>query len=289
MQAPQHERGGEEHDQEGENQNGGLVANPPVVHERMTLSDYDINLALNIKSAIAGTDHVDPVSDFMCAQLALFDGDDTEAAVERAYHSQCFREEYRVLDTFADGVKTFAAYMKLMPGFHLSFANDMTVGQNVMIFDNTKFQCSRIRNNEENMRIMMAGTYYNMVLFCPNFSAIQSGAIVVAECGGYDWKADMDLNTTKKVWSEIGSVYPVSFHRMKFYRNNTMLNIMASMARPFLPQKWRNNIEFGCEFEHRLDEVYLLPSLEASNLRLLVRAEAMLRERYENEATFRLP
>lgn len=286
--APRNARQGEE--EEDLSEAAAIVGlrqpgNPP--NPRMALSNREINLALLIKEAIAESEDVDPVSDFMCAQLALIDGDDVDSAVERAHHLQCFREEYGVLDTAVDGRRHFEAYVTLMPGYHLCFSDEMNMGRNVMIYDNTKFCTSGI-NSEEKIRLMMLGTYYCAVNACPDFEAIRAGVILICECQGYDWKKHIDLKILKRMWSEIAGVYPASIQKLKYFNSGTMMNILAAMLRPFLPKDLQDKVEVGCQFNRRLDEVYLLPTPEEANLRLVNKVEAKLKRRYENEKKFRL-
>jgi hypothetical protein len=151
---------------------------------RMLLSDHERNLAIHIKAAIAANPEIDSISDFMCAQLALIDGENLQAATERAYHLQCFREEYGIMDTVEDGRKCFADYMHLFPKYHLHFTYYHQEGRYVMIFDNTHFDSSLVKS-EESLRCWLGGTYYTAVALCPDFEAIRKGVICVAECEGY--------------------------------------------------------------------------------------------------------
>ena len=66
------------------------------------------------------------------------------------------------------------------------------------------------------------------------------------------------------------------------------MNMVTSMLKPFLPAYLRKKLEFGCQFEQRLDTVYLVPSLEVANERILRRIESTLQRRYNNERLFKL-
>lgn len=263
----------------------GLEAS--ATKDRMKLSAEERNLAINIKEAISTANDLDPVSDFMCAQLALIDGDSTESALERVYHLQHFREEYGILDSLADGRRRLGAFMDLTPGFHLCFADDMAMGQTVMVFDNTKFSGKEIRT-EADLQLWLGATYYQCTIFTPDFDAIRKGVVLVLECEGYDWKMHAEFKTIKRVWSEIATIYPCSFQKLKYFNAGTMMNVVVSMLRPFLPRHLKNKIEVGCQFDKRLDEVYLVPNMEEANARTLSRMEDTLRRRYENEKTFQL-
>lgn len=60
------------------------------------------------------------------------------------------------------------------------------------------------------------------------------------------------------------------------------------MLNKILPGDTRNRMEFGCQFDGRLDTVYLVPTPEAAQERMLGRLADSLRRRFENEKTFRL-
>lgn len=257
--------------------------------DRMILTEDERNLAIQIKEVIAATPEVDPVSDFMCAQLAIVEGDNTEGALERMHQLQCFREEYGIMDTAQDGRRCFAEYLKLFPEFHLCFAENQDSGkQSVMVYDNTKFDGKQLRT-EENIRSWLGGTYYTAVAFCPDFEAIRTGAVLVCECEGYEFQLSMSLHKNlKRVWSEVANVYPMIFQKIKYFNSGTAMTLVVSMLKPFLPKGLRSKIEFGCQFPQRLDQLYLVPTVEEANQRLLRRVEATLGKRFENERNFRL-
>jgi hypothetical protein len=150
---------------------------------RMLLTDHERHLAINIKEAIAANPEVDSVTDFMCAQLALIEGDNIEGAIARAYHLQCFREEYGIRDTAEDGKKCFADYVELFPGAHLALTYYFGEGNYVMVYDNANFDSSRLRS-DESIHCWLGGTYYTCTAFSPDFEAIRKGVIIITECEG---------------------------------------------------------------------------------------------------------
>ena len=254
---------------------------------RMRLTQEERDLALNIKEAVAAAKEVGTVSDFMCAQLALIDGDNTQSAVERAYHLQCFREEYGILDTPGHGRRCLQVLFDLMPGLHLCFADDLSMGQSILVFDNAKFDGKQI-NCEENVRAWLGATYYKCCILCPDFEAIRKGTVVAVECEGYNWKMDADFKSLKRMWTEIVTVYPATIQKLKFFNNGATMTVVVSMLRPFLPRHLRSKVEVGCQFHTRLDEAYLTPNMDEANMKMLSRMENALARRYENEKTFRL-
>jgi hypothetical protein len=150
---------------------------------RMQLTARERALAIGIKEAIASAAETDPVSDFMCAQLALIDGEDTETALQRVYHLQCLKEEYGLLDTAQDGRAILAEYVEMMPRTLLCITYCKDSGQYIMMYDNTRFDGSRMKS-EKHVRIWMGAMYYTMQTLCPDFEAIRCGTTLVFENEG---------------------------------------------------------------------------------------------------------
>jgi hypothetical protein len=92
----------------------------------------------------------------------------------------------------------------------------------------------------------------------------------------------------KKLWTEVIAEYPIDIKRLKYFHSGTAMNILVALLKPLIAEPLRSNIETGCVFEKRLDKVYLVPTLEVANQRLLKRLSATMQRRYANEGTFRL-
>jgi hypothetical protein len=278
-------------DQGSETSDDATVPGEPLVPERfvndipsrMTLTDHERNLAINIKAAITANPEINAVSDYMCAQLALIEGDNLEGALARVTHLQCVREEYKIMDTAEDGARCFADYINLFPKLHLYFTFSEDEDTYVMVFDNTNFDFSQVKS-EEDLRCWLGGIYYTCAAASPDFESIRKGLIFIAEC----WKKGFDFKSLKKVWTEVAAVYPFRVGKAKYYNAGTVMTVVLSMMKPFLPKDMRPRLQVGFRSEQRLDSLYLVPTLEEANLRLLGRLGENLRLRYRNERTFRL-
>ena len=90
------------------------------------------------------------------------------------------------------------------------------------------------------------------------------------------------------MWDDIGCMYPLKVSKHKFFNAGTIWTSVISMLKALLPQELREKFEFGCQFEQRLDSLYLLPTLDDANQRFLGRVEETLQRRYYNETNFRL-
>ena len=159
--------------------------------------------------------------------------------------------------------------------------------QYVMFYDDTKFDCKRLKSQQAT-RTWMARTYYTCKAFCPDLKAVRNGAILVVECQGYDWKNQLDFKSLKRMWQEIATAYPIRFDKLKYFNASSTRNVVSAMLKPFLPEDLQTRVEFGCQFEQRLDSLYLVPTLQHANQRILDRIEATLKMRLAHERTFRL-
>jgi hypothetical protein len=96
------------------------------------------------------------------------------------------------------------------------------------------------------------------------------------------------LKEIKRLWVEVLLQYPVDIKRLLYFHTGTAMNMLVAMMKPLIPEPLRSNIKTGCVFEQRLDRLYLVPTLEASNQRLLNRVAETLQRRFDNERNFRL-
>jgi hypothetical protein len=96
------------------------------------------------------------------------------------------------------------------------------------------------------------------------------------------------LQEIKRVWIEVILEYPVNVTKVKYFHSGTAMNILVAMFKPLLPEPLRSNVETGCCCETHLDRLYLVPTVEAANQRILNRMVNTLERRYLNELTFQL-
>lgn len=90
------------------------------------------------------------------------------------------------------------------------------------------------------------------------------------------------------MWSEVASVYPCRWNKIKYFNAGMSMNLVTSMLRPLFPEDVKQKLDFGCQSEQRLDTLYLVPSLEEANARFLGRVEESLRRHHHNASTFTL-
>ena len=156
-----------------------------------------------------------------------------------------------------------------------------------MIYDLSKSDLRLLKTNEQ-ITAWLTGCYYSQVAMFPDLESIRRGTVLINEVDGYDWKVNINYKVLKRLWTEIVAAYPCKFAKFKFFNVSSTFLIVNSMFKQFLPEDARRVIELGCQYEDRLDTLYLVPTPEQARQRLLDRVNSCLIERYTNEAMFRL-
>lgn len=271
---------------------------------RLTRDEYYMATRIKAGVRVSGTgipgsypEEIPPVSDFCLAQMALMEGISVEDALERLFQLQSFRQEYGFHDTPEEGIKALGAYLKLVPQFNLGFTFHRELGQYVIVYDNKRFLMNNVKKGEAQMQQFMRGVYYSAAMVSPDLESVRQGTVLVIECEGYDWKANIDIGCLRRVWEEVGSVYACRITKIKYFHSNMAMNLVTSMMRPFCPKYLQQQLEMGCQYTsgndsnsapQRLDELYLVPTVEAAEERFLSRVQDALTRRYANEQAFKL-
>lgn len=262
---------------------------PPVLlHDdpgRMLITKEERRIALLIKQGVLENPEINEVSDFMCAQLAIVDGDNIEVSLDRLAKWQWVLDEYKIVRTAEDCVQCFQKMLKIMPLYHLGFAYHNDGGNYVMIYDMAGFD-SRLLNDEDNVIAWMRSNCYHCDVMNPDLEAVRRGIVLMLECEGYDWKRGLSLKLLKLVWSEVASVQPLNWAKIKYFNSGVIMNLVISMLKPLIPKYVHKKLELGCQFDKRLDELYLVPTVGHAHQRFLERVTQVIEQRYENERTF---
>jgi hypothetical protein len=117
--------------------------------------------------------------------------------------------------------------------------------------------------------------------------AIRDGCLSVNECQGVGMTSKKELMIILRLFQELYSVYPIT-GRVRSYHTGVVYNTMLSMMKRALPPDQRDHFQVGLETDVRLDEIYLVPSVEAATARVLREIGKALKRRYENESRFSL-
>ena len=259
----------------------------PLDPRRMQIFDEERDWAIAIKDAALATPELDPVTDFWYAQLAIVDKDDIESALERLHHLQAFRQEYDVRDRFEEGRRCLHKFVGMFPRHILSYSFNFTEGCFVFITDQSATDLGQLSSVEQ-VSEYLKHAYYFATVFNPDLEGVRRGASFLLECEGFDWAKHVSADTYKRLWTELACQYPMNFNQVKHFHTGMFYNLLLSLTKRFLPQSIRSKLLTGCQFDQRLDTLYLVPTVEIANQRLLARLENCLSRRYENEATFSL-
>ncbi|CAB9506111.1 expressed unknown protein [Seminavis robusta] len=258
----------------------------PLDPRRMQLTNEERQWALNIKQAITASPEINDMSDFSYAQLALTDRGDLQAALERAAHMQAFREEYKILDSMEDGMRSLKTTLQVFPAAFLSFSYSNSHGSYCFVYDMAAFDLYKLNKQPGLFQSGMWGIYYLGHCMAPDFQSMRRGAIFLVECQGFDWKRNVDLKTIRTIWVDFLAVYPFQIQKMKYFHSGLFINLINSLKKRFLPKHIVDKMEIGCMFERRLSDIYLVPDIDAAAQRLLSALECSLNRRYENERSF---
>ncbi|CAB9500307.1 expressed unknown protein [Seminavis robusta] len=257
---------------------------------RMELSKQERQWAQTVKEAIEKDSEITNLSDFWYVQLALIEkGPDIDNVLDRARHLQAFRQEYGITETTSSGCFFVHEFIKLFPGFSLSFSFNYATGRYVAAMDLTKFYTAKLFSTPGAVETWLATNYHSQNALNPDFQAIRHGATLALECDGFDWKKNMNLRFFTTLFQEIGSAYPMKWGSVNFFNSGVFINVLMSMVKRISPPEFHENYEFGLVSEAgRLDNIFFIPSMEAANERILMRITLALQRRYANEASFSL-
>ncbi|CAB9499577.1 expressed unknown protein [Seminavis robusta] len=133
-----------------------------------------------------------------------------------------------------------------------------------------------------------ASHYYLCHAWSVDFELMRKGIIVLAECAGYKWSRCNDIKVVEKVWMELLWSYHVKVQTAKHFNTSVMHNVFLSLLKGVLPTRLKSMFDTGYRSDNRLDEYYLVPSVEAANQRLLASLDFVLERRYNLEQSFSL-
>ena len=159
----------------------------------------------------------------------------------------------------------------------------------VMVANLSKFYVDILEANHQNTQTWMKSMYYLAHATSPDFRAIRSGSVVMAENIGFDWKRNFGVGAFQKMFTEISGVYPSRFRKLKNFHAGVFMNLILSMSKSVLPKEVYEKFEMGCTSPlGNLENIYMQPTVQAANERYLKNISFVLKRGYENRANFRL-
>ena len=253
--------------------------------ERMKLTRQENQHALEIKEMVEGMPDLDNLSDLMYAQLAIVCKDNVENAIERCYAMQEFKQEYIIVDTVQQGFRHLQANFALFPEQMLSFSFAQSEGTYTFVHDFTKFEPKAFTSAEmaeDWLKVM----YYSHILFFPDIESIRKGIVFVVECQGMGLRREV-LRFLTSFFSQFLSYYPMN-GQCRLFHTGAMFNVIISMLRALLPQQMRESFQIGLQIDGTLGDIFLVPTVQQANQKMLRRMQTALQQRYHNEQHFSL-
>jgi hypothetical protein len=269
--------------------------NSQQYHEdRMTITPAERAWAQEIKTAVAATPDLDPLSDYMYAQMAIVNmaytpQRNTQSVLDRFRTLQELRQENGVLNTAPHGCHAIQQLVfDLAPGSMLAYNFIPEKKTYVCTMDMTNFDMGILRDPRKT-KDWLAACYYLLQAFHPDFESTRKGLIILTECKDYHWKGHQMVHAClfRKWWTELALVYPFHVQKIKYFHTGLFINLLMSTAKKYLPTSILERLEIGCQSEGgRLDQIFMVPDVETANQRLVFRLQDTLKRYYANEASF---
>ncbi|CAB9501308.1 expressed unknown protein [Seminavis robusta] len=254
---------------------------------RMIITEEERNWALAIKEAVEGDPDLSNISDFLCAQLAIVEPNNMEAALNRIRQMQWFKEEYDIRDSLEDARKLVQEYLCLFENHILSFSYSYEHGSYICCIDCAACDKDALQT-EKQWQTNLGGFFYMHNAMNPDLMSMRNGVIMVYECEGFTFSKMGGIKTANRITKDFVAFYPTKHQSLKFYHTGMFMNLLLAVSKPLLPQGVTARNEVGCIFQGRLDTFYLVPSAADAQQRNYIRVMDALSRRYANEASFRL-
>ena len=263
---------------------------PPLLSKddprRMKLTREEYQWALDLKDHVESLPDLDNMTDFMYAQFAVFTKGNLEEAVNRAFGMQEFLQEFSILDSHEEGCRYLKFLMDTFPRQFLSFSfSDLegtyVLAQDVACFDTT------VLVTPDQMNDWLKASYYIHTAMSPDMATIRKGIIALLECEGVNWTQKQDYKNLQRMFSQLLQHHPIK-GEMRHYHSGLIINLLTSMVKPFLCKETRDMIKMGLQLDGRLDQLFLVPDVATATARTLLRLQATLKRRYDNERSFKL-
>jgi len=287
---------------------------PPVqMDPSMQLSDQERNWALELKHAVQDTpDRFPPedsryiLGDMELAHVAIVSRGNLVEGLVRLEGLQQYRREYELDHSPPQILEALQNFMHQQPGYLLHMdVSPVPPFDPLLIMDSSQVFPKVAVAAEDKWRVFCVGIYYTHYVLWPTLATVRHGLNITLECGACGWH-NFSMEQVTRLFEEVMAYMPIKFKSMKGYNTNVVANLMFSMARPFMGPEMKKSVQLGCQVitgdtaenatlinnthssNASLAEFYLQPSLQAAELRILQKAQALLSVRKYNEQVFRL-
>lgn len=271
-----------------------LMEQEEVRPDDMWLSPLECSWAQELKETIEMEESgIEPLTDFEYAEHAIVAQGNLEEALRRIQGMQTFREVYRPKDTVQEGVYYMQAQIRLLPGVYMHTDISAETGTCMCVWNFAKFDPTRLLATEENWKTHILGEYFWRHMQQPTFRSVRQGSYQLIESRGVGWH-NFDSTAEQRWNQELMNHMPMKVKQVLVYNSNTVMNLVWSLAKPFMMEEHRNSMKLGCTIdcenpEATLMDVFCQPSVEAAEARVVENANRYLAIRYQNQSRFRLP
>lgn len=267
------------------------AAERPLDDPTMYLSPAEEARALEIKEAVEADHRLASLSDFEYVHWALTTvGESMECVLDRVFRMQCFCGEYKLSDTLEEGIILFFQHTKAHPGHMLAMEYLPSSENYIAISDYAAFYPGSIKTDEQ-FRIFMGGNFYQLQAQQPNFRAIRNGVSLMVECQDSSFE-NLDAGLQERYMVELFATYPQKLKEWFWVNSATVANMTCALWRRFLRPNMKDKFIMGHQIpgldSRRLDTIYCVPTPEAANERMMLKALKFLALRYQNQKKFRL-
>lgn len=275
--------------QRAQPQHRGLTLPPqnPDRDRLFHLSSEERRRALAIKAVVGSAEDLEDLPDLQYVQFALaFPDSNLEVALDRVRGLQAFRHEYKISDTFEEGMDLVSSFTQQHPNCLLSFAYDDESENYGLIYDRSRMD-HQVLQADSNWRVFLGTAYYIFNSLCPDHHSMRRGIFLIAECEGTQ-SGRMSVDALQQCWYHFLYHLPIYYHSIRFFHTNTVANLSYQLMKPFMRDDVRNRITMGCQFGANLSSLYLLPTPEVATQRALERFAGFMKTRYDNQTSYSL-
>lgn len=284
------ENGEEEEEFLSEEEAGEIKAkNDP---RRMMLTQEEWEMAYRIKKEFRDPfNGLDMVSDYWCAQLAIArEGildEHLEKLLDMAKGIETFKREFNIRDTLEEGCRALQELVELVPTLLLYYGFDRIQGTCTCALDVNGVDATNINSTPRNYDAFMVGLYYLHHAFSYDMETLRKGLVSQVDCGNVDWGKKSNFKIVKQVFAVLLSQYPVTIIA-SHVNTGVIFNLLFGIAKKVLPKKKMHIIRDCCTSDISLSDFFMLPTVEATNARLVSALQESLKIRYQNEKRFSL-
>ncbi|CAB9515236.1 expressed unknown protein [Seminavis robusta] len=270
----------------------------PSIATRLTDQDYNSNAlsydeiewAHAIKQAVEEDEDLQELTDFEYAHYAIFTHGDTDNAVDRIRNMQEFRAEYKISNTAEEGIDLLQEMMtKQQPWLVLDMDYSTEREHFTLVLDYSRLQPSKVKTPED-WRIMVGGQYYLHQIIHATIPSIQKGMVRICDVEGFEWK-NFSVDFICTCYHHLFKHYPIKHQELTWMHSSSIANLLHSLFKS-MDRDFATSIRLGCQIDccnGKLETIFLTPTPEVAEARLLKKCCTFMAARYYNQNVFRLP